>query len=128
MLQAIIQHTSLLMTLRHPGTGLPDRGSFPWILLAGAATTTIARAIAEGMDLPMAIALALLGSLIIAILMRRRLTIISALAMICMAGDLVAVLSAGLSFGGGLMLVVTTWQFVAMMYFVRRNPPTDARS
>lgn len=127
MLQAFILHTSLLMTFRHPGTGLPSRGSLAWILLAGAAITTMARAIAEGMTLPVAFAFALLGSLMVGILLRKRLPIVAALAMISIAGDLVTILSARLSFAGELIIVVTAWQFLAMMSFVRRNPPKDTR-
>ncbi len=116
MIGAILQHLILLFTFRHNGAGLPSRGPMPYALLAGAAVTTTIRGTLDIGDFISALLLAVIGIGIIIFAAKRRPALTAPIALACLGGDVMAIVTM-LASQPILTTAVTVWQIAAITIF-----------
>lgn len=123
MIGAIFQHLFLLFTFRHNGAGLPSRGPMPYFLLAGAAVTTTIRGTIDIGDFISALVLAVIGTGIIVIAVKRKPVLIAPIALACLGGDSMAIIT--MLYGQALLtMIATVWQIAAITYFsIKHSSP-----
>lgn len=95
----------------------------PYLLLAGAAVTTTIRGTMDIGDFISALVLAVIGTGIIVIAVKRKPVLIAPIALACLGGDSMAIIT--MLYGQALLtMIATVWQIAVITYFsIKHSSP-----